>query len=416
MVSRNLRIALVGGGLGGLAAAIALSRRGFDVRIFEQSNEIKEVGAGITLTPNAVKILYALGLEAGIKKHGFEPESMVTRNWNTGHPLSRVESKGITADRFGAGLYHMHRADLLQSLFSALPKGILRLDARCTSVASCAGSAVVTMSDGSEEEADLIVGCDGIHSAVRSSLYGTQPARFTGNMCWRGLVPVEMLPLNHVPPDMTAWIGRRGHVVTYYLRDGELVNVVAIRETETWVEESWSVEAQPQELMSSYAGVHRDLRIVLDRIQHCFKWGLFDRDPLPSWNRGRVTLLGDAAHPMLPFLGQGAAMGFEDAWVLARELSRSCKDVPAALAAYEAERRPRTTKVQLAARIQGKSYHFNSPIARLKHYLRLDRSKQENTNLLSKDWLLSYDPVSTFPPSMEAENLQPEGSRYDGQS
>ena len=162
-----------------------------------------------------------------------------------------------------------------------------------------------------------------------------------------------MLPHNHVPPDMTAWIGRHGHVVTYYVRGGELLNVVAIRETETWVEESWSVEAQPHELMSSYARVHRDLRIVLDRIEHCFKWGLFDRDPLPSWNKGRVTLLGDAAHPMLPFLGQGAAMGFEDAWVLARELARSCKDVPAALMAYEAERRPRTTKVQLAARASG---------------------------------------------------------------
>ena len=154
MMTRNLRIALVGGGLGGLAAAIALSRRGFDVRIFEQSNEIKEVGAGITLTPNAVKILCALGLEADLKKHGFEPESMVTRNWNTGHPLSRIQSKGMTADRFGAGLYHIHRADLLESLLNALPKGLLRLDTRCTSVASREGSAVLTMSDGSQEEAD----------------------------------------------------------------------------------------------------------------------------------------------------------------------------------------------------------------------------------------------------------------------
>ncbi len=414
MMTRNLRIALVGGGLGGLAAAIALSRSGFDIRIFEQSNQIKEVGAGITLTPNAVKILCALGLEADLKKHGFEPESMVTRNWNTGHPLSRIQSKGITADRFGAGLYHIHRADLLESLLNALPKGLLRLDTRCASVASREGSAVLTMSDGSQEAADMVVGCDGIHSAVRSSLYGTQPARFTGNMCWRALVPVETLPHNHVPPDMTAWIGRHGHVVTYYVRGGELLNVVAIRETETWVEESWSVEAQPHELMSSYARVHRDLRIVLDQIEHCFKWGLFDRDPLPSWRKGRVTLLGDAAHPMLPFLGQGAAMGFEDAWVLARELARSCNDVPAALMAYEAERRPRTTKVQLAARLQGEIYHFNSPIARLRHYFRLDRSKQQNTNLLSKDWLLSYDPISTFTPSRKAENLQPEWR--DGQS
>jgi salicylate hydroxylase len=167
-----------GGGLGGLAAGIALSLRGFDVRIFEQSNEIKEVGAGITLTPNAVKILCALGLEADLKKHGFEPESMVTRNWNTGNPLSRIQSKGITADRFGAGLHHIHRADLLESLLNVLPKGLLRLDTPCTSVASREGSAVLTMSDGSQEEAEVVVsGFDPEADVFDAFSHGAEPHR-----------------------------------------------------------------------------------------------------------------------------------------------------------------------------------------------------------------------------------------------
>jgi salicylate hydroxylase len=393
MMNEKLRIILIGGGLAGLAAAIAMSRRGFEVSVFEQSRDIKEVGAGITMTPNAVRILRALGLENGLKERGFEPDAIVTRDWSTGRELSRISSKGETAARFGAGWYQIHRADLRYILLSALPTGILHLGARCTLVSSDERGAVVTFGDGQQAEADLIVGCDGIHSVVRDSLFARQPAHFTGNMCWRALVPANALPRGHVPRDVTIWMGRRGHVVTYYVRDNELLNVVSIRESKEWIEESWSVEAQPFEVIDAYPDAHNDLRVILDSVEHCSRWGLFDRDPLPNWTTGRVTLLGDAAHPMLPFLGQGAAMGFEDGWVLARELARSPNDVDAALARYEAERQPRTARVQIASRAQGKVYHFNSPIARLKRLFHLDRWEQQNANLLSKDWLFDYDPT-----------------------
>lgn len=398
-MNRKLRIALVGGGLSGLVAGLALSRHGFEVRIFEQSTDIKEVGAGITMMPNAIKVLRALGLEAAAKICGVEPESIVTRDWRSGAELSRIRAQGAAETRVGAAPFMIHRADLRDLLLSALPAGILQLGARCASVCSDARGAVVAFHDGRHQEADLIVGCDGIHSVVRACLFGRQPARFTGNMCWRALIPTGSLPAGHVPRDLAIWMGRRGHVVTYYVRGGDLLNVVAIRETKTWLEESWSIEGQPSDMIAAYPELHNELRLVLERVSQCYQWGLFDRDPLSTWSNGRVTLLGDAAHPMLPFLGQGAAMGFEDAWVLARELARAREDVAAALVAYERERRPRTAQVQLASRAQGESYHFHSPLARLKRALAMDRSGQKNVNLLSKDWLFDYDPTTAKSPT-----------------
>jgi len=396
-MSRKLRIALIGGGLAGLAAGIALSRRGFEVRIFDQSNEIKEAGAGITMMPNAVKILGAFGVGIAATQCGFEPEAIVTRDLRSGAELSRLPAKGAAAARFGADSLLIHRADLRGLLLAALPAGVLELGARCTSVRSAARGAVAEFRGGRQEEADLIVGCDGIHSVVRDDLFGAQPARFTGNMCWRALIPTAALPPNHFGRNVTIWMGRRGHVVTYYVRGGELLNVVAIREATTWVEESWSIQGQPSDVIAAYPDAHAELRRVLERVPQCFKWGLFDRDPLACWTEGRVTLLGDAAHPMLPFLGQGAAMGFEDAYVLARELARFDGDVSAALAAYEWERRPRTARVQLASRAQGERYHLHSPLARLMRRLGLDRAEQKNVNLLSKDWIYDYDPIVLDP-------------------
>jgi len=183
--------------------------------------------------------------------------------------------------------------------------------------------------------------------------------------------------------------------VTYYVRAGALVNVVAVRETTDWVEDSWSVEARKSELVAAFPGVHRDLHELLEQAEHCFKWGLFDRDPLPTWSTQRITLLGDAAHPMLPFLGQGAAMAIEDAYVLARELARSPDDVAVALRAYEAERVPRTARVQLAARDQAKTYHMTSPAARLQRVLRhwIEKLDATTPTDVNTEWLYGYDPT-----------------------
>src|SRR5262245_31934043 len=389
------RIALIGGGIGGLVAAIALRQRGFEPVVFEQTNELKEIGAGIQLTPNSTKILRVIGLENAVRRQGFEPGFMLTRDMTTGETLFRTQAKGVMAERFGAGWFQIHRADLLDILTAALAGTDIRLNARCVAIEPEEDGAIVEVDGGRRERFDVVVGCDGIHSLVRAVLHGKQNVRFTGNMCWRALIPVSALPEKHLEPVMNYWMGRRGHVVAYFVRGGALVNLVAVIETDSWVEESWSVEGRQEDMLAAFPKAHRDLRILLERVERCFKWGLFDRDPLSHWGRGRVTLLGDAAHPMLPFLSQGAASAIEDGYVLARELARAPLDAGAALAAYEAERRPRTARIQLAARAQGEVFHLHSPWARFKRALRLDRFEKPKADLLSKDWIYSYDPIAS---------------------
>jgi salicylate hydroxylase len=395
-MTRRLRIALVGGGIGGLSAALALARHGFESHVFEQAGELKEIGAGVAMAPNAVKVLRALGVEADLMARGFEPEAIVGRDWTTACVLFRVPLREKAAARFGAPLVHMHRADLLDILSVAAGLGDrLHLDSRCKSVSSSDRGAVVELSNGKRHEFDLVVGCDGIRSSVRAALHGADSPRFTGNMCWRALVPVDRIPVDRVPPCATIWTGPGGHVVVFYVRGGSLVNVVAVRETAHWVEESWSVMGDACELVAAYGAVHPDLRVLLEQAEHCFKWGLFDRDPLAAWSRGRVTLLGDAAHPMLPFLGQGAAMAIEDGYVLARELARSPDDLAAALRAYEAERVPRTTMVQLAARRQAGIFHMTSRLWGLKRLFRkwTGRFDPDKSPDLKTEWLYTYDPT-----------------------
>ena len=389
-MSGKKRIALIGAGIGGLTAARALALRGFEVRVFEQSDELKEVGAGIQVAPNSTKVLRALGLEPQLKEAGYQPQSVVVRDWDDGRQLRRTPMDNAEA-KYGAGYYLMHRADLLRILAQPVPGVTVELGTRVDAVSSTDKQAVVTLSDGRQIEFDLVVGCDGIHSLVRKTLHGAQSPRFTGNMCWRALTPVDAFPPGLVAPDMTIWMGPLGHIVVYYVRGGQFVNMVASRETKTWVEESWSVESSAQEMSAAFPKVGGDMRMLIDRAQRCFKWGLFDRDPLPWWSRGRVTLLGDAAHPMLPFLAQGAAMAIEDGFVLAREVAALPDDIPAALRRYEAVRRPRTTDVQLAARTQANIFHLTSPAARLKRWLKLDRWTKSDPKLLNRDWLYEHD-------------------------
>jgi salicylate hydroxylase len=310
----------------------------------------------------------------------------------SGRLVSRVPAKETYPAIFGASWYQLHRADLLDMLVARLPPGTVATGSKLTGVTLTSGGASLAFADGRTEAADVVVACDGIHSTVRESLFGKERARFTGHMCWRALVPTDALPPGHVAPDLTAWMEPRAHVITYYVRRGELLNVVAFREAREWVAESWSMESDPRELRDAYADVHPDLRLILERVPRAFKWGVFDRDPLPQWTRGCATLLGDAAHPMLPFLAQGAAMAIEDGYVLARELARG-DGVAAALARYEAERRPRTAQVQLAARAQGEAIHFHSRWQELKRKLGLYRRGGRNAEQLKRDWIFAYDPV-----------------------
>lgn len=365
-MTRKPRVAIIGGGIAGLAAALALRRRGVEVAVYEQAGELSEIGAGVQMTPNAMRALRSLGIEEAAMAVAFEPEGQVLRNWKSGREIYRAPVRGVFRDKFGAPHCSFHRADLLAVLAAPLPAEIIHLNARCIAVEPGERVAAARFSDGSEVEADIVVGADGIHSAVRNQLFGADSPRFTGCMCWRGLVPAERIPRGLIEPSSLNWMGPRGHVVHYYVRRGEMVNFVAIHDTDDWTEESWILEADRAELMATYAGWHPNLLRLFECSDRYFKWGLFDREPLPHWSKGRVTLLGDSAHAMLPFLAQGAAMGIEDGIVLAEWVARLPGELDEALRRYEALRVPRTRRAVLGSRERGKLNHLPSRWARLK--------------------------------------------------
>ena len=391
-MARPLRVGVIGGGIGGLAAARALLLRGMEVTVFEQASRLSEFGGGLVLTPNALTALRSLGLEAPVLAGGFESTSMVVRSWRSGRVI-RHSSLDRYRAVFGATSATIHRGDMQKLLAESLPDNRLRLSARCTEVKSGPRTAVARFTDGTEFEADVVVGADGIHSAVSTSLFGPENARFTGLMCWRGLVDATQLPPGFVPPEQTVWWGPRGHVVHYYVRRGELLNWVAHIETDSWTEESWSTQGNMSELFVTYKDWNDQLRRMFEATERTYKWALYDRDPLPQWTLGRVTLLGDAAHAMLPYLAQGAAQSIEDACVLAAVLANSPTEPEAALKQYEALRLPRTSQIQLGARERGRINHLSSRWSRFKRDAKIawNNWRGAETGLREVAWIYGYD-------------------------
>ena len=356
------RVAIIGGGIGGLAAARALCRRGIEVRIYEAAPELREIGAGVALHPNAMKVLRALELEDGVRATAGRSEWALTRNWKTGRMISRT-SRAQQAVLFGSAAATVHRADLLDVLAHSLPSHIVTLGARCTGVEPDGAVAVARFQDGTEVEADLVIGADGIHSAVRASLFGPDAPRFTGKICYRSVIPVDAVPGGPPPNDNAQWLGPHGTIVLYPVRRDELINVVCHYDDEAYRHESWVSECERTEVLERYAGWHESLLRTFSAGEVWYKWALYDRDPIPRWTSGRVTMLGDAAHPMLPYLGQGACQSIEDGCVLAAALAGRPDDPLAALTLYERTRRPRASQVVLASRERGVSNHLVSPLA-----------------------------------------------------
>lgn len=397
-MSRKLRVGVIGGGIGGAALAAALAQRGLEARLFERASGFSEVGAGIQMTPNAVKVLEALGLKDDLMKVGFLPRAIVGRNWRTARENFRTPLIDDCPRLYGAPFVHVHRADLHGLLAARVPERSATFSATCTGIRQEGGVAVADFEDGSSFEADIIVGADGVRSVVRGALFGAEEPRFTGHMCYRAVVPVDGV-VDHVSPDSSFWLGPNGHVVTYYVRGGRAVNIVAVCETGSWVEESWNAPSSRAEMLAAYPGWHRNVLRLFGEVDQVFKWGLFDRDPMAGWSRGRVTLLGDAAHPMLPFLSQGAAMAIEDAYVLATAVDAHGHDYASAFHAYEAERLPRTSRVQLEARARGKTYHLPSPMAQARrdfmYWLRGKLNPQKTG--LQANWVYEYNATSFQP-------------------
>ena len=382
-MARNIRVAIIGAGLGGLAAAGALRQHGIEVVVYERARQLGEGGAGIQLGPNAVKVLRALGLERALRPLTAEPANYVSLAWDDARIRYREPMKGPYAAQYGAPYLMAHRADLHRLLCELVPAESVRLGAQCTGVLSEGGGASATFVDGSQIEADVIVGADGINSTVRESLFGVQPVRFTQQMAWRCMVPIESVPtqVGIGRDEYVGWIGQTGHVICYPIRGGALYNIFAGHVTDEWVDESWAVPSSIDELLAGYRGWHPALLEMLAQVSDCYKWGIRDRDPLPRWTVGAITLLGDAAHPMMPTLAQGAAISLEDGFALARHLAQHRDDPARGLAAYEAERRPRASRVVLQAREQFQN-----------------NRKNPAPPPLSRDWIFAHDvTVDTVP-------------------
>ena len=393
---RAPRVAIVGGGIGGLAAALALEQRGAETIVCEQTPALSEIGAGLNVTPNAVKALRALGVEDKVTAAACDTNFLNIRSWDSGRYISRTRRSDFR-EKFGAPNLGVHRADLLAILAGALKTTDIRTGLRAVAVESRDHNAVARFAGGSEIEADIVVGADGIHSVVRNSLFGAAAPRFTGCICWRGMAAADAVPRDINIADGTMWMGPHGHVVHYPVRRGELLNIVAHIDSDGWTEESWTRECDVSEPVETYAAWHSDLTRVFPCSVRWYKWALYDRDPLPRWSKGRAALLGDSAHAMLPYLGQGAAMAIEDACVLAAMIAREPGDLGAALQAYERIRAPRATAAVLGARVRAKENHLASRWAQLRRNIkfalreRLGGGRNGDNTAFQVGWLYNYD-------------------------
>jgi salicylate hydroxylase len=396
-VADKARILIAGAGIGGLIAALALLRRGFDVDVFEQAGELRELGAGIQLGPNGSRILLALALGPAMQEVVAEPTAKEVRLWSTGETWKLFGLGKDSLERFGAPYWMVHRGDFHRVLWQAVEQakpGAVHLGCRAIACTDRDDRAVLEFEDGRRAEGDLVVGADGVHSRLRAHMFGAAKPEFTGLMAWRGIVPLERLPAELRRPVGTNWHGPGSHVVTYPLRRGKLLNFVGVVEREDWWSDSWTEQGTKEECGTDFAGWHPLIHAIINNLDAAYKWALIGRAPMPTWSRGRATLLGDACHPTLPFLAQGAIMAMEDGVVLARCLENFAGDVPCALQRYERLRLERTTRVVLGSAANTKRYH-NAVLAnpaQARDYMVREYPPDKGRTLF--DWLFEYDAMT----------------------
>ena len=358
----DMKVLIAGGGIGGITAALCLAKQDIQVEVFEQASAFTEAGAGIQLSPNCSRVLHYLGLEHDLLDQGFLPEGTQFRDWKSGKVIAESALGEVASEKFGSPYYHIHRGDLLTLLINAANRSdliFLHTDAQIGTYSEEDDCVGVTVNN-TTSKGDALIGADGIHSQVRAALWGKEKPIFTGNIAWRAMVPTSALPEGMVLPMSSAWWGPRKHFVHYYVKGGAFVNCVCVVEKEGWEVESWTERGELKELQTDFGGWHNDIQTLIEAADQntLYKWALYDRPPMSTWGRGRATLLGDACHPTLPFMAQGAAMAIEDGAVLSACLAQN-SDIPAALKRYEDLRRVRTAGIQNGSRRNARLFHLS---------------------------------------------------------
>ena len=385
-----MRVLISGAGIGGLAAALALLRHGIDVDVYEQAAELKEVGAGVQLAANGTRVLYALGVGEELKALSCEAQGKEIRHWKTGETWKLFDLGPVSIERYGFPYFTVYRPDLLGVLANAvrrLKPTAIHLGARCTGFTQ--DGQVTLELDGAHVKGDVLIGADGVHSRVRQALFGADKPAFTGVIAWRGIVPMERLPRHMARMVGSNWVGPGGHVVHYPLRAGRLMNFVGALERADWQIESWSARGTKEEIAADFRGWHEDIQAFVAGIETPYKWALMVRAPLQRWTVGRVTLLGDAAHSMLPFLAQGAIMAIEDGYVLARCLAQF--GLEEGLKHYEAARLERTTRTVEGSAANIQRFH-NPALADPEEGRRFIEREWASQRISERyDWLFRYD-------------------------
>lgn len=390
------RIIVAGAGIGGLTAASSLIDRGFDVTVLEQAAELKPVGAGIQMSANATRVLFGLGLGPALSEYSILPGGKCIRLWSTGQEWTLFDLGAESLRRYGFPYMMLYRPDLHRVLVDGLAQRnpeALQLGVQVTGVTqSTEGPVEVSLADGRTLSADVLVGADGVHSVVRSSQIAADKPRFAGCIAWRGVIPIERLPTSMQETSGVNWVGPGGHVIHYPVHAGRLVSFTGIVEKQGWFRESWTESGSVQECLEDFRAWHPDIHALIHQLQAPLRWAMMARDPLTNWTRGRITLLGDAAHPTLPFLAQGAAMSIEDGCVLARALDKHRNDLPAGLRAYQATRIERTTRIVLASSANTKRFH-NPELADARGAEAYITREWEESRVRDRyEWLFAYEP------------------------